>query len=100
MLFQVGELFLNTSEARACCAEEECAGSTQPPLLETLQLSKCICINTSVINMFSRKSSMFKEHSILFPNYVGSSLCGRARCFTVAFISVQLFVWLIGPLHA
>lgn len=46
------------------------------------------------------KSYMFKEHCILFPNYVGLCLCGHARCFRVAFISVQLFVWLIGPLHA
>lgn len=43
---------------------------------------------------------MFKEQWVLLLNYVGLFLCGRAPCFRVAFISVQLFVWLIGPLHA
>lgn len=100
VLFPVSKVILQTSEAQSCCVPLECVGSSPPRLLETLQLSKCICINTSVINMFNGKMFMFKEDWFLFPNYVGSDLYRHAPCSIVAFISTQLFVWLIGPLHA
>lgn len=61
VLFPVNKLFIRTSEAQACCVQVECAGSSRPQLLEAIQLSNHICINTSVINMFRGKVECSKS---------------------------------------
>lgn len=61
VLFPVSKVILHTSEAQSCCVPLECVGSSPPQLLETLQLSKCICINTSAINMFNGKVTCSKS---------------------------------------
>lgn len=66
VLFPVSKMFLHTSEAQSCCVPLECVGSSPPRLLETLQLSKCICKNTSAINMFNEKVTCSKSTGFSF----------------------------------
>lgn len=61
VLFSVSKEILQTSEAQSCCVPLERVGSSPPRLLESLQLSKCICINTSAINMFNGKVTCSKS---------------------------------------
>lgn len=49
MQFPASKLFIYKSGAHARCVQMEHAGCSPPQPLETLQLSKYICINTSVI---------------------------------------------------
>lgn len=93
MLFQVSELFPRTSEARACCVELECAGFSQPRLLETLQLSKYICINTSVINMFCGKVPCSKSTDFSFLIMLARA---SADVLNVSELHLFLFNYLFG----
>lgn len=95
VLFPVSKLFIYKSEAKARCVQLECAGYSPPQLLETLQLSKCICINTSVINMFSGKVPCSKStgFSFLIMLAVASADTLHVSCCIYFCSIICLFNW-------
>lgn len=93
MLFPVSKLFIHTSEAEARCVQLKCAGSSQPQLLETIQLSKYICINTSVINMFSGKVPCSKSTGFSFLIMLARA---SADMLDVSELHLFLFNYLFG----